>query len=180
MFRFTGVNWDSDQHQHPDDRFMTMVAEQIRPVGGLGEYFNTDQSSLNPLGYGFYTYGMLPLFITRYVAEWFARTTYDEVVLVGRVSGGAPYRLYGHESPIFNVAFSPDGSMIASSDKDGVVRIRPVPDLSKPPLGGLPLAELLAKLDTHTNVRMVRDEQSGTGWTEEVGPFQGWAEVPEW
>jgi WD40 repeat protein len=102
------------------------------------------------------------------------------VVLVGRVSGGAPYRLYGHESPIFNVAFSPDGSMIASSDMNGVVRIRPVPDLSKPPLGGLPLDELLAKLDTHTNVRMVRDEQSVTGWTQEVGPFQGWAEMPEW
>jgi WD40 repeat protein len=102
------------------------------------------------------------------------------VVLVGRVSGGEPYRLYGHESRIFNLAFSPDGSMIASSDTNGVVRIRPVPDLSKPPLGGLPLDELLAKLDTHTNVRMVRDEESRTGWTQEIGPFQGWAEMPEW
>ncbi len=87
-FRLTGVNWDSDQHLHPDERFMTMVAEQISPVESLGQYFNTGASSLNPLGYGFYTYGMLPLFITRYVAEWFARTTYDEVVLVGRVLSG--------------------------------------------------------------------------------------------
>ncbi len=29
-------------------------------------------------------------------------------------------------------------------------------------------------------VRIVRDEQSVTGWTQEVGPFQGWAEMPEW
>ena len=52
-FRFTGVNWDSDQHLHPDERFMTMVAEQIDSVDSLGEYFNTKTSTLNPLGFGF-------------------------------------------------------------------------------------------------------------------------------
>jgi 4-amino-4-deoxy-L-arabinose transferase-like glycosyltransferase len=88
IFRFSGVNWDSNQHLHPDERFMTMVAEQISPVDSLGQYFDPEQSSLNPLEHGFYTYGMLPLFITRYVAEWLARTTYDEVVLVGRVLSG--------------------------------------------------------------------------------------------
>jgi YYY domain-containing protein len=88
IFRFTGVNWDSNQHLHPDERFMTMVAEQISSVDSLGHYFDPQQSSLNPLGQGFYTYGMLPLFITRYVAEWFARTSYDEVVLVGRILSG--------------------------------------------------------------------------------------------
>ena len=30
-FRFTGINWDDDQHLHPDERFMTIVAEQIQP-----------------------------------------------------------------------------------------------------------------------------------------------------
>jgi WD40 repeat protein len=101
-------------------------------------------------------------------------------VLVGRVEDGIPYRLYGHDSAVFNLAFSPDGRTIASSERDGVTRVRSVPDMSKPPLNGLPLGELLAKLDTHTNIRMVRDEDSSTGWTQEVGPFPGWAEVPEW
>ena len=87
-FRFTGINWDQDQHQHPDERFMTMVAEQIRPVGNLAEYLDAERSSLNPLGYGFYTYGMWPLFLTRYIAEWANRTGYNEIVLVGRVLSG--------------------------------------------------------------------------------------------
>jgi len=26
----------------------------------------------------------------------------------------------------------------------------------------------------------VRDPAAGTGWKIEVGPFPGWAEVPEW
>ena len=58
----------------------------ITPVKNLGDYFNTAVSSLNPnnLGYGFYVYGTLPLFIVRYVAEWVNQTGYDQVYLVGR------------------------------------------------------------------------------------------------
>jgi YYY domain-containing protein len=100
-FRFTGVNWDANQHLHPDERFLTMVATSIEPVGtyyengerqwgslgdSLKEYFNTDISRLNPnnRGYNFYVYGTLPLFITRYVGEWLGQTGYDEINLVGR------------------------------------------------------------------------------------------------
>ena len=39
---------------------------------------------------------------------------------------------------------------------------------------------IIAWLETLTNVRVVRDEESTTGWKVEVGPFPGWAEVPEW
>ncbi len=87
-FRFVGVNWDDNHHQHPDERFITIVAEQIRSVENLSDYFDPEKSSLNPLDLGFYTYGMLPLFLTRYFAEWLGRTTYDQVVLVGRVLSG--------------------------------------------------------------------------------------------
>jgi hypothetical protein len=31
-----------------------------------------------------------------------------------------------------------------------------------------------------TNLRAVRDRDSSTGWTIEVGPFPGWEEVPSW
>lgn len=87
-FRFSGLNWDDNHHQHPDERFITMTAEQIRPVNSIGEYFNTEKSTLNPLKYGSYTYGMLPLFITRGVAEWLDMTDYDRITLVGRALSG--------------------------------------------------------------------------------------------
>ena len=74
---------------------------------------------------------------------------------------------------------SPDGRWIASGE-DGTLRLWPMPDLSKPPLHTLPHDELIAKLKSLTNLRVVRDEDSSTGWKVEVGPFPGWAEVPEW
>ncbi len=49
-----------------------------------------------------------------------------------------------------------------------------MPDLSKPPLHTLPHDELIAKLKTLTNLRVVRDPESATGWKIEVGPFPGW------
>jgi len=55
-----------------------------------------------------------------------------------------------------------------------------MPDLSKPPLHTLPHDELIAKLKTLTNLRVVRDEESATGWKLEVGPFPGWETVPTW
>jgi hypothetical protein len=55
-----------------------------------------------------------------------------------------------------------------------------MPDLDTPPLHTLPHDELIAKLKSLTNLRAVRDPESSTGWTIEVGPFPGWQEVPEW
>ena len=55
-----------------------------------------------------------------------------------------------------------------------------MPDLDEPPLHTLPREELIAKLKSLTNLRAVHDEESSTGWKIEVGPFPGWAEVPEW
>jgi len=48
FLRFNGINWDEDQHLHPDERFLTMVSTSIAPVNGVGEYFDTANSSLNP------------------------------------------------------------------------------------------------------------------------------------
>ncbi len=89
-FRFTGVNWDESQHLHPDERFLTMVASSITSVENLDDYFNTAVSTLNPhnMGYGFYVYGTLPLFLVRWAAEALHQTGYDEIFLVGRVLSG--------------------------------------------------------------------------------------------
>ncbi len=88
FFRFNGNNWDLNKHQHPDERYITSVASDIHSVGSLKEYFDTANSSLNPVNHGSYTYGMLPLFTTRIVAEIIHKTTYDQIVLVGRVVSG--------------------------------------------------------------------------------------------
>lgn len=104
LLRSIGLNWDENQHLHPDERFLTMVetALQVKtcqqpvpvevcPLGQqrwltLKEYFDTKTSPLNPhnRGYGFFVYGTLPIFIVRYLAELLGQTGYDQVHLVGR------------------------------------------------------------------------------------------------
>ena len=58
--------------------------------------------------------------------------------------------------------------------------IWPMPDLSKPPLHTLLREELIAKLKTLTNLRVVRDEESATGWELDPRPLPGWETVPTW
>jgi YYY domain-containing protein len=87
-FRFAGLNWDKGQHQHPDERYISMVVGQIKDVNA-GEYFNSKNSPLNPLHFGSYTYGMFPLFFTRMIADWVGMSDYDNVTLFGRAMSGA-------------------------------------------------------------------------------------------
>ena len=85
-FRFLNLNWDEGYHLHPDERFLSMVLNSIRPVSSIKEYFNTPTSSLNPNthGYSFFVYGTFPLFLIRYVGEWIGQVGYDPITLVGR------------------------------------------------------------------------------------------------
>ena len=89
-FRFVGLNWDDSQHLHPDERFLTMVESALMPVKSLDQFFNTAQSTLNPhnVGYTFFVYGTLPIFMVRYAAEWLSMTGYGEVFLLGRAFSG--------------------------------------------------------------------------------------------
>ena len=93
-FRLNALEtWDGDSHQHPDERFMTIVASSVSIPSSIGEYFNTAHSSLNPYanGQSNYAYGQLPLTLTRWVAEALPVcpgctpfTSYDRVDQVGR------------------------------------------------------------------------------------------------
>ena len=93
-FRLNALEtWDANTHQHPDERFMTIVASQVSVPASLGDYFNTARSSLNPYanGQSNYAYGQLPLMLTRLVAEalptcdrCMAFTGYDRIYEVGR------------------------------------------------------------------------------------------------
>jgi hypothetical protein len=73
-----------------------------------------------------------------------------------------------------------DVRRIVLSSFDGAIGMWPMPDLSKPPLHTLPHEELLANLHSLTKLRAVRDPESSTGWTIELGPFPGWVTVPTW
>ena len=72
--RFTGLNWDSGSHLHPDERFLTDLAGTLRSVDDPLDYFRTSISTLNPynVGRSFYVYGNFPMTVTRYAAEWVA------------------------------------------------------------------------------------------------------------
>ena len=84
----------------------------------------------------------------------------DGIIRVGPTTGEEPHLLLGHEGRVWSVAIDPLGRWIASGSEDGTVRLWPMPDLSKPPLHTLPRDELIAKLKTLTNLRVVRDEES--------------------
>ena len=71
LLRFTGLNWDLAQWIHPDEGHMRTVTGAIHLPNSLSSYFDTHTSPLNPLNNGqVYSYGTLPLFATRALAEW--------------------------------------------------------------------------------------------------------------
>jgi WD40 repeat protein len=103
----------------------------------------------------------------------------EGVLRVGPWEGGEPHRLCCHAGAVRVVAVSPDRKWIASaSGKE--IRLWPMPDVTKPPLHTLPHDQLMAKLRALTNLQVVDDEASATGYRLEIGAFPGWKDVPTW
>jgi WD40 repeat protein len=103
----------------------------------------------------------------------------DGTLRVGPATGEEPHLLLGHQGAIQRLAISPDERWVASASADAFY-VWPMPDVTKPPLHTLPHEELLARLNTLTNLRVVRDAESSTGWTLDIGPFPGWKDLPTW
>ncbi|MFA6513562.1 MAG: hypothetical protein WCT34_05245, partial [Patescibacteria group bacterium] len=70
FFRFNNLNWDSNLHLHPDERFLTMVGVAMKIPTSINQYFNQTISLMNPenVGYKFFVYGRFPLILTKYLA----------------------------------------------------------------------------------------------------------------
>ncbi len=84
--RLAGFNWGEGYHQHPDELFLSGVLDNLRahacedplvPVDAcppeqqrwmsIGEYFDSDTSTLSPYnrGHAFFVYGNLPMTLVR-------------------------------------------------------------------------------------------------------------------
>ena len=85
--RFTGIGWDGWRHQHPDERFLVMVAERLELPRGIGEALDPARTPANPnnQGYDFYVYGALPPQATAAVAALLGMKDYAGLLPVGRV-----------------------------------------------------------------------------------------------
>lgn len=97
----------------------------------------------------------------------------EGAVRVGAATGEEPHLLLGHRGSVQALAFSPDGSRIASAAQ-AEVRLWPVPDFSRPPMHAESRDRLLERLRALTNVRVVEERKAPGGYRLEVGPFPGW------
>ncbi len=119
-FRTIGLYWGEEQYLHPDERFLVWVGSDISPVHSLSEYFDTANSSLNPhnRGHGFFVYGTLPMFLTRYLVEWiYGHSGFQEMLRIGRplstladlftvlLVAATAYHLYGKRVSLLAAAF---------------------------------------------------------------------------
>lgn len=90
FLRLVGLNWDQNQHLHPDERFLTMVGLDLKIPDPPLNYFDPSVSTLNPrnMGYDFFVYGTFPLTLNKAVALVQGANTYDLFTLQGRFLSG--------------------------------------------------------------------------------------------
>ncbi len=70
LARVWNLDWDRGQHLHPDERHWSFVLDDIEAPDGVGQYFDTQSSPLNPYrDRDTFVYGTLPLFTTKAVAS---------------------------------------------------------------------------------------------------------------
>jgi hypothetical protein len=87
FFRIIGLNWDQGQHLHPDERFLSMVLNDIQIPNSFAQYFDPKISTLNPYnqGYSFYVYGSFPVNLVKSISVLLNLDSYNQAYLVGRV-----------------------------------------------------------------------------------------------
>jgi serine/threonine protein kinase/WD40 repeat protein len=98
----------------------------------------------------------------------------DGPTRVGPVTGEEPHILFVPPDGLF-LEVSPDGRWIVSSG-DSLVYLARIPEGR--PLQTLPHKEFVSSLEALTNLRVVRDKTSQSGYRVDTGRFAGWGKVP--
>ena len=85
--RIAWADWDDGSHLHPDERYVSSVANDIGWPASPVEYFDVGSSPLSPYNTETgrsYVYGMLPLFGSKLVATVLGDDDYDHLYVVAR------------------------------------------------------------------------------------------------
>ena len=85
--RMVGTSWDDREHLHPDERYISSVADNIDWPSGVAGYFDVETSPLSPYNSEKgrdYVYGFMPLLATKLVATAVGQEGYGTLNLVGR------------------------------------------------------------------------------------------------
>jgi 4-amino-4-deoxy-L-arabinose transferase-like glycosyltransferase len=94
--RFTGLNWDEGQWIHPDEGHMRIITSVVHVPDSPALYFDTHNSPLNCRNSGYvYSYGTLPLFLTRWTAEWLDKICQAPAGEIGAVLTRLPDPAWG-------------------------------------------------------------------------------------
>lgn len=71
VLRTWNINWDQDQHLHPDERFWNIITDAVEGPTGISDYFDSADTSLNPYQHNpTFVYGTGPLVLTKASATW--------------------------------------------------------------------------------------------------------------
>ena len=91
FFRLIGLNWDQGQFFHPDERFLNMTIQELQLPKNLLEYFDPQQSTLNPrhIGRNFYVYGNFPITFSKLTNEFLNNKSLTAITITGRVLSAA-------------------------------------------------------------------------------------------
>lgn len=86
FFRFYDLNFDQNEHLHPDERFLTLVGSAMKLPASFADYLNPQVSTFNPanLNYSFYVYGTFPVVVDKVLAIATGNDTYNNFTLLGR------------------------------------------------------------------------------------------------
>ena len=90
VLRWTGVAWDQGHHLHPDERYISMVEDNLEFPKSIRGYFDSATSPLNPYNrqHDSFVYGTLPMVLTKAIGDAIGRKGYDGAYLVGRALSG--------------------------------------------------------------------------------------------
>ncbi len=86
--RLFGLNWDQNQHLHPDERFLTMLISTVQLPNSIFQYFDTQNSPLNPFNYqqfNFFVYGTFPIFLVKTLGNILNIESYENIHFLGRI-----------------------------------------------------------------------------------------------